>query len=84
MLAGINKGLSKKDILKKYDNLPIKERSEINIVAKEICDLLNRKPGGFISEIYVDLEKQILLKKLDNENKALKEYIVNNYRCLHI
>lgn len=81
VLAGINKGINKKDILKKYDNLPIKERSDIEISAKEICSLLKRKPGGFISEIYKELEKQILLGNLFNNNKTLREYIVNRFFC---
>jgi len=79
VIAGINKGILKKEILEKYDNLPIKERCEIKITAQEICALLRKTPGGFITEIYVDLERQILLKKLNNENMELREYIINNY-----
>jgi len=79
VIAGINKGFLKRNILEKYDNLPIKERSEIKITAKEICSLLNKTPGAFITKIYIDLEKQILLGKLNNENMELREYIVSNY-----
>ena len=79
VLAGVNKGISKRDILKKYDSLPIKERSEILITAREICDLLKRKPGAFISKIYLNLEKKILSFELNNRNDELKEYIINNY-----
>ena len=79
VIAGINKGLLKKNILEKYENLPIKERSEIKITAKEICALLKKEPGAFISEIYLDLEKQILLGMLSNENLELIKYIINNY-----
>ena len=42
VLAGINKGLKKKDILEKYENLPIKRRDEIKITAKEMCEVLNK------------------------------------------
>ena len=79
VLAGVNKGISKRDILKKYDSLPIKERSEILITAREICDLLKRKLGAFISKIYLNLEKKILSFELNNRNDELKEYIINNY-----
>lgn len=79
VLAGINKGILKKDILQKYDNLPIKERSDINISAQEICRLLNKKPGSFIREIYLDLEREILLGKINNINEEIKEYISNKY-----
>ena len=79
VLAGINKGLLKKDILKEYDNLPIKERSDILISAQEICELLNKMPGGFISEIYSDLEKQILLGRIENKKEQIKNYINDKY-----
>ena len=79
VLAGVNKGKLKKDILKEYENLPIKERSDIKISAQEICEILNKKPGGFISEIYLDLEKQILLGNLNNENNEIRDYINNKY-----
>ena len=77
LIAGINKGISKKEILEKYDSLPIKNRSDINIEANEICDLLGRKPGGFISEIYKELEKLILTCEIKNDRLIIVEYIKN-------
>lgn len=79
VIAGINKGISKKDILEKYENLPIKERSDILIDAKDICKILNKEPGGFIGEIYLDLEKKILNGNLVNNFEILKKYINDNY-----
>lgn len=77
VLAGINKGLKKKDIIAKYDKLPIKRKDEINIRANEICEVLNKEPGAFISEIYSALEDKIVLKELENDNSKIKEFIKN-------
>jgi tRNA nucleotidyltransferase (CCA-adding enzyme) len=78
ILAGINKGLKKKDILRKYDLLPIKKRDEINISAKEICGIYNKEAGAFIGEVYSKLEKLILNHVLENDNLIIKEYIMEN------
>ena len=75
VLAGINKGIKKKDIISKYDSLPIKKRDEINIKANEMCEILNRKPGPFIGELYKDIEDKILVGELENDNDKIKEFI---------
>lgn len=76
-LAGINKGLKKKDIIKKYESLPIKRRDEINITASEMCEILNKEPGPFIGKLYKILEDKIVLGELNNDNSKIKEFIVN-------
>ena len=75
VLAGINKGLKKKDIIAKYENLPIKKRDEINISAKEICEIYHKKPGPFIGKIYLVIENKIVLRELENNNNKIKEFI---------
>ena len=80
IIAGINKGLDKKDIIARYENLPIKERTDIEITAKDICKLLNIKPGKIIGEIFNDLENKIIDQELDNDKKAIINYIKNNYK----
>ena len=77
LIAGINKGINKKDILEKYDSLPIKNRNDINIKSDEICNILNKKAGPFISEIYKELERLILTSKLENDTLRIREYIIN-------
>ena len=77
VLAGINKGLDKKDIITKYETLPIKKRDEINIKASEMCEILNKEPGSFIGKLYETLEKEILNGNLENDNNIIKEFIKN-------
>ena len=75
VIAGINKGIKKKEILEKYESLPIKKRDEIDITASEMCDVLGKNPGSFIGELYEIIENRILLGELDNENNKIKEFI---------
>lgn len=75
VLAGINKGIKKKDILKKYESLPIKHRDDIEISAKEICEIYNQKAGSFIGNVYTNLEKKILNNELENSNIKIKDYL---------
>lgn len=75
VLAGINKGLKKKDIIAKYEELPIKKRDEIDINASDMCGVLNKPPGSFIGTLYKIIEDKILLGELENNNDKIKEFI---------
>ena len=75
VLSGINKGLKKKEIIAKYENLPIKKRDEIKITAHEMCEVLNKKPGQFIGKLYQILEDKIVLGEIENDNNKIKEFI---------
>ena len=75
VLAGVNKGLNKVNILEKYDSLPIKRRDDILITPSEMCETLGRSPGSFIGELYTKIEDEILKGNLLNDNKIIKEFI---------
>lgn len=79
ILAGINKGISKKDITISYDKLPIKVKSDIDITAKDICSVLKKKPDSFLNDIYSNLETLILKGKLDNKKEDILEYVKKNF-----
>lgn len=76
--AGI-KNIDKKIITNKYNKLPIKCRSDININANDIMKLLNKKPGSYLKVILNDIEEKILLNELDNDKEILEKYIFNKY-----
>ena len=82
VLAGLNKGLSKKKIIEIYQNLPIQRRDDIKINALKICEILNRKPDYLINEIYNELEDKIINGNLLNEEECIINYIVNKYKDL--
>ena len=73
------KGVDKKLINERYNSLYIHNKTEIKIEAKEICELLNRKPGKFLKEIFNDLEYKLVNKLLENDKEKIKEYILEKY-----
>ena len=55
------KDIDKKILSQKYNDLPIKNKKEINITSKQICEILNRN----ISNDFESLKKYILSSKKD-------------------
>ena len=72
-------GIDKRLVNECYNNLYIQNKTDIKIEAKEICELLNRKPGKFLREIFDDLEYKLVNQLLENEKDTLKKYIIENY-----
>ena len=79
-VAGEMKGLDIKKITESYAKLPIHSSSDIDIDSNTIMDILHKKPGKYLKDIYDDLENKILYRKLKNKNKIIKEYILENYK----
>lgn len=79
IIAGSIKGIKKKEIVNRYDMLPITNKRDINISSKEIMTILNKEGGSYLRGIYDELTKLILNGKLENKNNILKEYILKNY-----
>lgn len=63
-----------------YQNLPIHTPKDIVINGKDIANILNKKPGDYIKDILLDIEKQILNGKILNEKEHLEKYIIDNYK----
>lgn len=78
-LATEFKVISKKEIIERYNNLSIHSKSDINITVQEICEVLDKKAGSFIKDVYAKLEEYIVLNKLENDNKKIKEFIKVNF-----
>lgn len=74
------KGIPRKDIIKRYNCLPIKSIKDLKTDAKEIMSLLNIEGGPLIKEILDDLEYQVLYSKLKNKKNVLQKYIVKHYK----
>lgn len=73
------KDIDIKNITESYNSLVIKSRNDIDIDTSDIMNVLARKPGKYIKDIYCDLEKNILYKKLPNEKDAICRYIREKY-----
>lgn len=73
------KKISKRKINIMYQNLKITSRKDINLNMSDIPKILSKKPGKYISDIILDIEKRILNGKLENSYEDIKKYITNNY-----
>lgn len=78
-VAGEIKGLNIKDITKSYASLEIKSRKDIDITSNDIMRLLKKAPGSYLKDIYDDLERKILYRRLKNDKKEIEKYILENY-----
>jgi tRNA nucleotidyltransferase (CCA-adding enzyme) len=78
-IVGEIKGIDTKLITEAYNSLYIHNKTEIKIDPKEICEMLNSKPGKYLKDILSDIENKIVNKELINDNDALRVYIKNSY-----
>lgn len=69
--AGAILGKNTKKISKLYNKLPIKDVIDINIEAKDICDILNIEPSKELGQIYKIIEKEIIDYKLINNRENI-------------
>ncbi len=74
------KGLDFKEMEKKYINLPIKRKEDIDIKPSEILTILGKEPGPYLKDIISDLEYKILHNDIENKKEVLKYYILNIYK----
>lgn len=81
-VAGAIKGIDKKEITKVYNNLIIQSRDDIDITSQDIIDILQKEPGKFISDIYNELEEEILYSRLVNKKEEIIKYIKNKYKMI--
>ena len=65
---------TKKDI----DNVKLKIHSfnDVEITSKEIIDTINLKPGPWIKDIISQIEKNILLNKLNNRKEEIIDFLL--------
>ena len=81
-VAGEMKGLDKKKITESYNSLIIHSRSDLDITSEEIMQCLNREPGEYLSDIYEDIEREVLYRRLQNQKKELLTYIKEKFASL--
>lgn len=78
-VAGEIKNIDIKTITEKYVDLPIKSRKDIDIDSNTIMELLDKKPGKYLKNIYSDLEEKIINKELINNREEICKYIKEKY-----
>lgn len=73
-------GIDKKKVTKMYNKMPIKSRKDLCVDASTIAKVLEKEPGGYLKDIYEDLEDKILTKQIKNKKAVVLKYIVKNYK----
>ena len=79
-VAGEINGYDIKNITESYNNLVIQSKYDLAINSQDIMDALNKGPGSYIKEVYGDVERQVLYRRLENNKDRIMEYIVSKYR----
>ena len=79
-VAGNIKGQDIKNITESYNALVIKSRDEIDIDSFGIMNLLHKSPGKYLKDIYDDIEREILYRRLKNSREMIENYIINKYK----
>ena len=73
------KKINKDEILNRLSNLVVKDKNEIDIDVNDIAKCLNKEPGAYIKDIFLDLEISILNNKLNNSRVDIIKYIKDKY-----
>lgn len=77
-IAASIKGIDKKEVTLKYNQLPIKGRSEIVVNGKDIMNILGTKPGAYLKELISKIEENILLGNLSNSKEEIIKYVLSS------
>ena len=77
--AGEIKNQDIKAITEEYAKLPIHSKKDIDIDADTIMKVLKKSPGGYIRDIYNDLEEKIIFGELENKKEEICKYISEKY-----
>lgn len=79
VIAASLKGINKREVIERFNCLPISNRNDIKITNRDIMNLLNKSGGKYLKDIMISLENEILDGHLSNDYDSIKEYIVDNY-----
>ena len=75
-------GINKRKIMKVYKSMNIHKRSDILIDSYDIMNTLNIKEDPILSDIWKDLEKEVLNGSVDNERNKLLFSVKRIYTSL--
>ena len=77
-MAGVILNVNQREISKIYKSLTIKDRKDIKIKASEIVQILEIDYSKKVGMIFDLIEDLILSDKLENENRVIKKYLLDN------
>mgnify|MGYP002551785297 FL=1 len=83
-VAGEIIGISKKEIMDNYIDMPIHKRSDIVIDSYNLINYLNIEDGPIISKLWKKLEKGILNQQVNNDKEELLKFAKKIYTSINL
>ena len=83
-VAGEIIGISKKEIMDNYIDMPIHKRSDIVIDSYNLISYLNIEDGPIISKLWKELEKGILNQQVNNDKEELLKFAKKIYTSINL
>ena len=68
------------EVYNRYDNLPIKKRSDICVKPLDIINILKIEDKSILNTIIKDLEEKIVKRKINNDTKSIAKYLIDTYK----
>lgn len=78
MVAGEILGVNKDEVIQIYNGLIIKDKKDLCIKSRDICDILEIKPSKIIGDVFNYLIDEIISGRLANEKEILTSYVSLN------
>ncbi|WP_078432803.1 CCA tRNA nucleotidyltransferase [Metabacillus halosaccharovorans] len=69
----INENVSKLKV--SFNQLPIKTKKEIAVNGHDLIKWINKEPGPWVAQVMEEIEKAILLKRIENKRSEIKEWL---------
>lgn len=67
---------SLQEALKQYQQLPIKDRSELDVTGTDLIAWLGMPGGPWLSEMLLKIEQSVLFHQVANEKRTIKEWLL--------
>ncbi|MGG5253817.1 CCA tRNA nucleotidyltransferase [Neobacillus sp. SM06] len=76
VISGVQDDAVLTQILARYLQLPIKERSQLNVTGQNLIDWLKKPGGPWVRKLIEQIELKIIENELKNEKQAIKEWLL--------
>lgn len=63
-------------LMKKYDSLAIKQRSELQVTGDDLQAWFHRKPGPWIKEKLKSAEQAVIKREISNRKESIREWLL--------
>ncbi|MED4228791.1 CCA tRNA nucleotidyltransferase [Neobacillus cucumis] len=76
LVKGLTETLSLPYWLNRYDELPIKQRHDINVTGKDVMEWFQSEGGPWLRETLLKIECAVLAGDVQNDKEMIKEWLI--------